>query len=176
MKRALLPALGTLLVLLLLHPEAGAAGGPWRTWDAGLREAGSADRPVLVNVYTDWCGWCKRMEREVYSRRDVQDYLARKFVIVKLNAESGEAARYQGKPYTGRTLAAHFGVTGFPTTIFLTSKGDHLGNVPGYTPPDRFLLLLRYIGDGHMDRGQSFQDFLRSEGADKPGGTPPARR
>jgi thioredoxin-related protein len=164
------------VVALLLHPAAATAGTSWRPWDAGLREAGGEGRPVLVNVYTDWCGWCRRMEREVYSRRDVQDYLARKFVTVKLNAESNEAARYAGKPYTGRTLAAHFGVTGYPTTIFLTAKGDHLGNVPGYTPPDRFLLLLRYVGDGHMDRGQSFQEFVRSQGAGKAGSVPPPRR
>lgn len=164
MKRIVLAALGALVLVLAPFPSARAAGS-WRGWDAGLAEAGKAGRPVLVDVYTDWCGWCKRMDRDVYARADVQQFLSRRFVTVKLNAESSEAVRYQGKGYTARTLAARFGVTGYPTTIFLSGKGAHLGNVPGYIPPDKFLLLLRFIGDGHAEKGESFDEFARTQSA-----------
>ena len=147
MRRALFPALCALAVTLSLHPASAIAGPAWRSWDAGLREAGTSRRPVLVDVYTDWCGWCKRMDRDVYARADVQDYLARKFVTVKLDAESNDAARYEGRAYTSHALAARFGVTGYPTTMFLSAKGAHLGSIPGYSPPEDFLLLLRFIGD-----------------------------
>jgi thioredoxin-related protein len=171
MRTSTLLATGMLAALLLASPgHAGAAGATmWRAWDAGLREAGATGRPVLVDVYTDWCGWCKRMDRDVYARRDVQDYLSRKFVTVKLNAESNEVARYQGRSLSSRALAARFGVNGYPTTIFLNSAGAYLGNVPGYTPPEQFLQLLRYIGDGHMDRGVRFEDFARGSEGDAPG-------
>jgi thioredoxin-related protein len=162
MRRALLPALCALAITLFPHPANALTGPAWRSWDAGLREAGTRRRPVLVDVYTDWCGWCKRMDRDVYARADVQEYLARRFVTVKLNAESGDAARYRGRAYTSRTLAAQFGVTGYPTTMFLNAKGVHLGNVPGYSPPQDFLLLLRYVGDGHADRGEKLEDFMRA--------------
>ncbi len=168
MRRALFMACGAMFLLPLLSPavaRAGPAAVPWQSWDPGLQQAGTTGRTVLVDVYTDWCGWCKRMDRDVYARRDVQDYLGRKFVAVRLNAESNEIARYEGRTYTSRTLAARFGVNGYPTTIFLSPTGDFLGNVPGYTPPDRFLLLLRYIGDGHMGRGESFEDFARGAAA-----------
>lgn len=176
MRRAITMAFSALILLPLLHTPAATAGSAWRAWDPGLAEAGSTSRPVLVDVYTDWCGWCKRMDRDVYARRDVQDYLARRFVTVKLNAESNEVARYEGRTYTSRALAARFGVNGYPTTIFLSPRGTYLGNVPGYTPPDRFLLLLRYIGDGHMDRGQSFEDFARGAATDTRGGARAGRR
>ena len=52
-------------------------------------------------------------------------------------------------------------MSGYPTTIFLRSAGEHPVNVPGYVDKERFLLLLRYIGDGHMDRGVPFQDFVK---------------
>jgi thioredoxin-related protein len=162
MRRAVLPVLGMLGMFFLL-PSVHAAETAWRAWDNGLAQAGSAGRPVLVDVYTDWCGWCKRMDRDVYSRRDVQEYLSRRFVTVKLNAESSDGARYEGRTYTSRSLAARFGVNGYPTTIFLSAKGTHLGNVPGYIPADRFLLLLRYIGDGHAEKGESFEDFARAQ-------------
>src|ERR687887_294721 len=76
----------------------------WRTWDAGLREASGAKRPILV---------------------DVKDYLSRRFVLIKLNAEAPDAAAYEGEVYTSRSLAARFRVSGFPTTIFLRPGGEH---------------------------------------------------
>jgi len=167
MRRALFPALCALAVMLSFRPATALGGPAWRSWDAGLREAGNSGRPVLVDVYTDWCRWCKRMDRDVYARADVESYLARKFVAVKLDAESSAAARYEGRAYTSRSLAVRFGATGYPTTMFLSAKGVHLGNVPGYVPPQDFLLLLRFIGDGHAGRGVKLDDFLRAAKANK---------
>ncbi len=135
----------------------------WREWNSGVKEAGSSDRFVLVDVYTDWCGWCKRMDRDVYSQREVRDYLSQKFVVVKLDAESETPASYEGKSYTARTLANRFRVNSYPTTIFLRPGGSHIANVPGYVPADRFLLLLKYIGEGHLDRGIAFDDFVKQQ-------------
>lgn len=143
-------------------PSRARAGVVWRGWDAGLTAAQASRRPVLVDVYTDWCGWCKRMDADVYSRADVSGYLASHFETVRLNAESESAVRYKGQHYSGRSLAAEFSVSGYPTTIFLTPKGEHLVNVPGYVSADRFMLLLRFIGDGHMDRGESWDDYVKS--------------
>jgi len=154
----LLPAA---LIVLLVAPSARAAnaGLSWLDWDAGLQQARQRQRPVLVDVYTQWCGWCKRMDRDVYSRDDVREYLSQKFVTVKLDAEAPDEARYAGKAYTSRTLAAYFRITGYPTTLFLKSDGTHLVSVPGYVDGEKFLLLLRYIGDGHLDRGVAWEEF-----------------
>jgi len=141
---------------------AGAAPGPeivWLGWDRGLEMARTSGRPVLVDVYTDWCGWCRRMKANVYTRPEIRDYLNDHFVVVGLNAEGSTPARYEGRAFTSRSLAARFGVSGYPTTIFLRPDGGHMVNVPGYVESARFLQILRYIGDGHMDRGVSFKEF-----------------
>ncbi len=153
------------LALSLLAAPGHAAVLRWQGWDSGMRAAVKTQRPVLVDVYTDWCGWCRRMERDVYSRDDVRDYLSRRFVTVKLDAEAADEASYEGRMYTSRALAGRFKVTGYPTTIFLRPNGEHLVNVPGYVPADRFLLLLRYVGEGAMDKGQSFDDFVKRDAA-----------
>jgi len=160
--RTLLLAFGATLLLGLGAP-AHALGPTWKDWNSGLKEAATAGRPVLVDVYTDWCTWCKRMDQDVYTRPEVREYLSQHFVTVKLNAEYSTAARYDGKQYTSRTLAERFRVSGYPTTIFLRPDGNHIANVPGYVPADRFLLLLHYIGDGHMDRGVSYDDFVKQQ-------------
>ncbi len=152
------------IVALSAAPAFPAAAAPtpaitWRTWDSGLDEARASGRPVLVNVYTDWCGWCRRMKADVYSRAEIRKYLDEHFVVVTLNAEAADAARYEGKAFTSRSLAARFGVSGYPTTIFLHPDGSHMVTVPRYVESAQFLQVLRYIGDGHMERGVSFKDF-----------------
>lgn len=147
---------------------AGAAPTPalaWRAWDPGLEEARVSGRPVLVNVYTDWCGWCRRMKADVYSRAEIRRYLDSHFVTVTLNAEGADPARYEGRSYTSRSLAARFGVKSYPTTIFLRPDGAHLVNVPGYVESADFMKVLRFIGDGHMERGVSFKEFSERPGS-----------
>lgn len=152
-----------LLAALALPAARPAPAAPppiaWRAWDRGLEEARASGRPVLVNVVTDWCGWCRRMKAEVYTKPEIRDYLAARFVTVTLNAEAADPAHYEGKTLTSRSLAARFEVSGYPTTIFLRSDGGHLVNVPGYVEPAQFLQILRYIGDGHMERGVTFKEF-----------------
>ena len=172
MKRILLLILAlAAFSVALSSPGAAREREIWLTWNEGLRRASASRRPVLVDVYTDWCGWCKRMERDVYSRSDVREYLSRKFVTVKLNAESPASGKYEGRTLTSRDIAARFRVSGYPTTVFLRPGGDHLVNVPGYVDGDRFLLLLHYIGDGHLDRGVPFEEFAKRS-SDSPSGQP----
>jgi thioredoxin-related protein len=102
------------------------------------------------------------MDHDVYARADVRDYLANRFVLVKLNAEAQDGLQYDGKDLTSAGLAEQFRVTGYPTTVFLKSTGTHLINVPGYVPPDRFLLVLRFIGEGHMEKGVEWEAFLKA--------------
>lgn len=158
----------SMLIVMLLFPllataaPAAPGSGPrWLDWNAGLKQAAASHRPVLVDVYTDWCGWCKRMDRDVYARPEIRDYLAGRFVTVRLDAESPDVATYEGREQTERALATRFRVSSYPTTIFLRESGEHLVNVPGYVPADRFLLLLRYVGEGHLERGESFESFVR---------------
>lgn len=155
-----------LLALALAGPSHAAAAAEarlaWRGWDDGLAEARGSGKHVLVDVYTDWCGWCRRMERDVYARPDVRAYLERHYVIVKLNAESPKPASYRGRRHTQQSLAAEFGVTGYPTTLFLKANGEHLVKAPGYLPPERFLLVLRYVAEGHFENGVPFDTFTKS--------------
>ncbi len=169
MPRVFAAALALLLLPASVFAAPAASGGvKWQDWNSGLGAAGKTGRPVLVDVYTDWCGWCRRMDQDVYSRADVREYLAKNFVTVKLNAEASREAQYEGRTWTSAALANRFRVTGYPTTIFLKSDGGHLVNVPGYVPADRFLLLLRYIGEGAADRGVAFDDFVKNAASRTP--------
>jgi thioredoxin-related protein len=176
MIRPLRNLLAVVLLALAAAVPAHAQDKPqiqWLDWDAGIEQARATGKPILVDVYTDWCGWCKRMDRDVYARPEIREFLTTRYVTVKLDAEASDAARYQGKNYSSSTLAERFKVTSYPTTIFLRANGDHILNVPGYVPADRFLLVLRYIGEGHLDRGVNWEAFSRQESTRPPAAVPP---
>jgi thioredoxin-related protein len=164
--RFTVPLLAALLLGLVTPVSAAPARGiNWRTWDRGLAEAKASGRPVLVDVYTDWCGWCRRMESDVYAKPEIRDYLAHNFVTVKLDAEGSGAASFEGRAFNGRSLAARLGVSGYPTTIFLRPAGDHPVSVPGYWEADHFMLVLRYVNEGHLQAGVPFDEFMKRERA-----------
>ena len=130
----------------------------WREFGPGLAEAKSTGKTMMVDVYTDWCGWCKRMDRDTFAKPEVQRYLEKSFVPVRMNAEANTSVHYQGEDYTYRDLATGFRITGYPATLFLGSDGKHLATAPGYMGASDFLTVLRYFGDGHFKK-QTFQEY-----------------
>jgi thioredoxin-related protein len=149
-----------LLVLFALPATASHAGGvAWRNWNDGMTAAAGSHKPVIVDVYTDWCGWCKRMDRDVYTDAAVRAYLTQKLVTIKLDAEADDAAHYEGQAITSALIARRFGISGYPATVFLHPDGKPIVTVPGYLPAPEFLQLVKYVGEGYYERGVDFEAY-----------------
>ncbi len=115
-------------------PGGGAAALPWeRDLPTALARAGSEKKLVMVDFYTDWCKWCKQLDRTTLSDAEVQRALGG-FVSVRLNAEKD-----------GRDVAERFNVDGYPTILFLDARGGEVGRIPGYMEPGPFLAELQDI-------------------------------
>jgi thioredoxin-related protein len=113
----------------------------WKTsLKSALQAAKKSDQIVMIDFYTDWCGWCKKLDEDTYSNRKVIE-AAGKMISVKLDAENGE-----GKP-----AAAKYKVRGFPTILFLDSSGGVVGKVGGYMPPEPFMKKLTQIQKDHQE-------------------------
>jgi len=132
----------------------------WREFGAGMQEAEAEEKPVIVDVYTSWCGWCKRMDKTTYADENVNDYMEETFVPIKMNAESKDRTSYAGEEYSYNQIAKGFRITGYPTTLFLQADGSHITTVPGYLKPEQFLTVLRFIGDGHY-KEKTFEEFKK---------------
>ena len=121
----------------------------WMSFDEGIVKAQKTNRKLLVDVYTDWCGWCKKMDAETYRDPAVRTYLEKHYVLVKLNAESEKAFSYRDVRYTERELAGAFGIKGFPSTIFLKPNGDPITIFPGYADAAMFRNVVSFIAEDH---------------------------
>ena len=110
------------------QPGGGAVALPWeRDLSSALARAGSENKIVMVDFYTDWCGWCRRFDQNTLSDSNVQRALER-VVSVRLNAEKD-----------GREAAERFRVDEYPTILFLDARGEEVGRISGYFEPGPFL-------------------------------------
>lgn len=143
-----------LVLLLFLFINHNVFSG---SFDEALSNAKEQNKLVIVDVYTDWCGWCKKMDKDTYSNDDIKDLIDDNFIYVKLNAEGSEKQVYNGKTYTSADLSNLFQVEGFPTHVFLNSDGKVLefkyngykmNNLPGYYKASGFKKVLEYFIEG----------------------------
>ena len=146
-----------------LPARAGERGLVWTSFDEGMDRARREDLPVLVDVYTDWCGWCKTMDSKTYGDEKVAKYLNERFVLIKLNPEKDGTITYKGKIYEASYFSQAIGVNGYPATAFFESNEDLVTLVPGFVNAVEFLKILEFIGDKYYQK-MTYPDFLKSKG------------
>jgi thiol-disulfide isomerase/thioredoxin len=121
-----------------------------KSYDAALKEAGKGKKLIMVDFYTDWCGWCKKLDADTYTDPKVIKE-ADKLVALKLDAEDKGV---------GEKLAKKYGVQGFPTILFLDPAGieqddkadnDVAGKIVGYMPGGPFAAEMKKIGEAFRD-------------------------
>ncbi|MDR3692734.1 MAG: thioredoxin family protein [Fimbriimonas sp.] len=127
MKRFLLPLL--LPAVAVMTAYAGSSSINWKkTYPVAAAEAKSSGKLMMIDFYTDWCGWCKKLDADTYPA-DAVVKQSDKFVSIKLNAE---------KDADGIRLAKKFGINGYPTILFLDSNETLAYKVVGYEPAKDF--------------------------------------
>lgn len=134
----------------------------WQTFDRGLELARKEKKMLVVDIYTDWCHWCKVMDKETFSDAKVIKFANENLVMAKLDAETNERFKFRDAHYSGRQLSMMLGVQGFPTTVFMSSEGELITSVSGYIPADRFTLILKYL-DGDWYEKMKFDEFVKKE-------------
>ncbi|MDC6352520.1 thioredoxin family protein [Zeaxanthinibacter sp. PT1] len=147
-----------LIYMALLSTGLQAQDVAWISWDEAVKRSQTDKNPkkIFVDVYTDWCGWCKKMDKDTFQNPEVSAYMAQNFYMVKLDAEGKDPIEFKGKTYKfipqGRRgyheLAAALlqGRMSYPTVVFLDEQMNMLSPVPGYQKAEPFLKIAKYFG------------------------------
>jgi thioredoxin-related protein len=113
-------------------------------------------KKVWMDVYTDWCGWCKRMDKTTFENPSVVKYMNEHFYAVKLDAEQKEDIRFMGKMFransTDRTHPfakemLHDQLS-YPTSIFMEENFQTPQVIPGYLDVKQMEMILKYVAEG----------------------------
>ena len=121
---------------------------------SAAQNARQNNKMILLNFSgSDWCGWCKRLDAEVFSQPAYQEFASSNLVSVLVDFPRGKKQPPELKE-KNQQLATHFQVQGFPTLMLFTSEGELMGEL-SYMPggPETFIQTIRKIMARHEMRG-----------------------
>ena len=115
-------------------------------------------KKILVDVYTEWCGWCKRMDATTFTNPVIIDYINQKYYAVKLDAERKDTIILDGKMFINPNPTANRSThqiaqsllnnqMSYPSYVFLDEMGRVITISPGYSEAANFETILHYFGD-----------------------------
>lgn len=144
----------------------------WLSFEEAIKLNEKNPKKIFIDVYTDWCGWCKKMDAATFSHPEIVKYLNERFYSVKLDAEMKETIIVGGQTFKNPNpdqkrstheiaIALLNGKMGYPTVVFLDEKINMITPVPGYQTPEAFEPILYFIATGaYVD--QSFDNFQQA--------------
>jgi len=135
----------------------------WKKFNVGIADAKKSGKKVLIDVYTDWCKWCKTMDTVTYKDKNIKTYLEKNFVLIKLNAEGNEQITYSGQKMSPGEFAQGMRVDGYPATLFMKTTGEPITVLPGFSEPKMFIHVLTFISENHFEK-KSFEQYLKEKG------------
>ena len=129
----------------------------WMSFEKAIEKNKNNPKPFLVDIYTDWCGWCKKMDRDTYANPIIASYINKNYHPVKMDGEGKKPITYKNYTFKyksqGRSgyheLSALLmnGKLSYPMTIILNSEEKLLDRIPGYLTPKKMEMVLAYFMD-----------------------------
>ena len=161
-----------LLILLVSFNFINAQKIEWMTLAQAMEAQKAEPKKIFMDVYTDWCGPCKLLDKNTFQNHDVSSYISEHYYAVKFNAEGQEEINFFDQTFTnpnydpnrkGRNATHQFtqflGVKGYPTMVFFSENGDPIMPVVGYQKPQQLELFLKMIKQGDYQIFSKPEDF-----------------
>ncbi len=143
----------------------------WYTWEEAVAANKKTPKKFYVDVYTNWCGWCKVMDKKTFTDPKVAQYLNENFYPIKLNAEQKEDITYDGQTFSWREAGRNGihmlayslleGKMSYPSFVFLNEKYERIMVSPGYKKPEQLLPELKFAGE-ELYKTTTWQEYQAS--------------
>lgn len=126
--------------------------------DEALAAQQEEPKKIFMDVYTSWCGPCKKLDRDTFGNKQVADFINKNYYAVKFNAEGTEPISYLGNDYSnpnhdpkrkGRNSQHEFAralkVRAYPSMVFFDEKGNYIQPITGYHTPKRLEIYVKMV-------------------------------
>ena len=149
----------------------------WMSFEQAVEKSKTEKRKIFIDVYTDWCGWCKVMDKNTFPDPEVAKLLNEKFYAVKLDAEQTADINFRGTtfkfvPYGNKgvhQLAAALlnNQLSYPNFVFLDEEFRIIPvipnsySLPGYRKPEEFHIFLSYVGNDYYQKIRSIDEYQK---------------
>jgi thioredoxin-related protein len=173
LKRKKLKRVLVLLVLFFVGVSTQAQEINWLTFEEAIDAQQKNPKKIIMDAYTSWCGWCKKMDKETFTDKDVVNYINKNYYAVKFDAEGNDVVNFKGNSFTnpgydpskakGRNsshqLSQYFGINSFPTIVYLDEEANLIGPIPGYKTPQQIELFLKLFGNDDYKKIVTKEDW-----------------
>ena len=153
------------------QPKPEGGGIKWMSWKDMQQAQKIEHRKVFVDVYTGWCGWCKRMDASTFTNPVIVKYVNDNFYAIKFDAETKENINFRGKDYKYiaqgmqgyNELAAEIlnNQMSYPTSVYFDENLDEIFPVPGYQESKVFETVLNYVASNNYKTAK-FDDYQKN--------------
>ena len=167
-----------IVILILFSSNIFAQKIEWITLEEAQKAQKKEPKKIFMDVYTEWCGPCKLLDKNTFQNPDVSNYISEHYYAVKFNAEGTEEINFYNKTFTnqnhdpnrrGRNSTHQFtqflGVKGYPTMVFFSEDGDPIMPLVGYYKPKQIELYLKMIKQGDyqiFSKPEDFQNYKKN--------------
>jgi len=144
----------------------------WFTLEEAVKLQAETPKKIFIDVFTEWCGYCKKMDKETFSDPVIANYLNENFYPVKFDAEQKEDIEFKGQTYrntnpdqkrSSHELAQALlnGKMSYPSYAFLNEEALLITVVPGYIPAPNFEPIIHYFGEDAFNK-MEWEEFSKN--------------
>ena len=146
----------------------------WISFEEAVKLNETTPKKIFIDVYTDWCGWCKKMDQTTFIDPSIVEYINENYYAVKFDAEQAAPIEFMGHTFVNQNLdgprkgthqlaqALLQGKMSYPSYVFMNEKNQVLTIVPGYAQAKEFLPILKYFGtDAFLTT--SWEDYSKNQ-------------
>jgi thioredoxin-related protein len=151
----------------------------WVTIEEAIKLQKKEPKKIIMDVYTNWCGPCKMLDKNTFGNADVANYINKNYYAVKFNAEGNDKVTFKDKTYSNpnfdpakvnrrnspHEFARFLKVRAYPTMVFLDENANLIYPITGYLKPQQLELYLKmFKSDKHkdMDTQEKFNEYYKA--------------